>query len=439
MKLFKLIRYSVGLFSALYLCANTSYGTEYGVGIIKIRNGPLQAYLISKDSEEKHYTTGEDPDQKTVMFEWQVTNTINKPNLTIVPFQKGDKSYVYKNSEVYSNDDKLKLVSVAGVYQKDNDNFAIAYKLERIQIENDKGHTDDIWRFTYIDPFDTTTPEGQKRLMANPFIISTTKPGHTKRISTDLTKEYTDTQIFARVDYKFKEIKKIQTVYSINSYNPDNITEKNVLDDRFKFVYKNLKLNSDLENVVIDIGRYAKIQNATLTYCVFDVNENKDSDPELRYVYWAGLDQPEWAVNTNIHGEITSIKKYVSPAVFDMFYLNDEKKEILFSIYSINTNFKFEIPKVYPTKEMVTKLEQLKMPKKITSLGSFKYSAKKSIWLVNGQEKNNILKEDSHYALCYSWRSAVTSVRADQNTISEDFEVTKDSIEHFWRNRHAKN
>ncbi|MCE3268672.1 MAG: hypothetical protein K0R49_924, partial [Burkholderiales bacterium] len=164
MKIYKLNRYIIGLFSISFLCINASQANEIGIGIIKLPNGPAQNYLLPKD-EEKDALGGEDSEKKQIKIEWQITdNQINqdRPKVTSTILH-GEKSYIYKGSEVFTDGKVPELVSFAGVYQLDNSKSAIAYKFERIT-----AGTGYRWRLTYIDPIDTTTKEGQKRLLTNP-------------------------------------------------------------------------------------------------------------------------------------------------------------------------------------------------------------------------------------------------------------------------------
>jgi hypothetical protein len=371
MKLYKLNRYILGLSGILFLYINSSWAKEYGVGIIYLPEGPVKNYVLPKNSQDN-----------TMEFRWQITNDTDVPVAGVngikqtkatTTLQIGDKSYIYVGSEVFSQSE---LVSFAGVYHIDGKNQAIAYLLERNPVAGG-GYR---WKMILNDPFDPLSTDGYNKIINNPF----TQP----------MSSYTEVPVFVRVDYKTGATKP-RTVYSVN-IDPE---DKQLLDRGFK---DNDKNNKNFDKKTINIGKYGNINNVTVNYCAFDVNEDAKAEPIIRYLGWVELDRPEWV--TSGDGEI---KKTRAPAVFSEFSVTG--KGMTFSISLIKAKFVFK-PNTLPEEE-VGALQKLSFPDKIKNLESFK-STRPHYGLVSGVYNNKSLLAG---AICYTWRSQVKSGRTDRD------------------------
>ncbi|MCE3267861.1 MAG: hypothetical protein K0R49_113, partial [Burkholderiales bacterium] len=251
----------------------------------------------------------------------------------------------------------------------------------------------------------------------NPFVLPA-KNGEI-RGQTNLTSEYSEVPILVRVAYKTDSPNTISKVYSTD-VDDDN---KATLDRWFKHYDQYFKDNKNLDKLVIDLGKANKINNATIKYCVFDINEDtKIIKPNLRYVSWTEFDQLEKPQDKN--GDLITAK---ATPIFDTFVFKEN--EAFFSIDSMKTYFHFE--KANVAKEAMMKLDSLKIPDIIRDLSSFKY-AKKETWSVNGRVFGKELQENSHFALCYSFRSYLASSRAVYIT-SNDFKTVQSSISDGWK------
>jgi hypothetical protein len=409
-----------GLFSALIMCLNTAQANEYGIGLVRLPDGfAAKNILVGTSSGEE---------DKELEIEWQIINedVYTDPINVTTTLQRGDRSYVYKQSEKFSDDTTPMLTSFAGVYQPDNSKLAIAYKIDRVSTGDGRYS----WTFTFTEPFDPSTPEGFKRLSSNPFL-----PGD------GFAKNQTTTLMRARVDYKFPTAEKDakdqaktglavpkipKTLYTASidpskQPNPDSLK----LDSMFKT--KNIQNIRDLNTVIIDIGRSSKMSNSTINYCVFDINNDpKIKKPVLRYLYWVEFDT---SLEMPFIAKYNTYQEALTIPLFDIFNFKKNDK-LMFGLSAQNTEFTLERPKRKLLSDEIKVLNKLEMPKDIQDLPAYKFE-KPSIWVASTGINKGIPLNFEPYVLCHTWRSQITSARSPST--SDDQAIAPQSAKAFWQ------
>lgn len=395
MKRDKVNKYILGLLGIFFLYINPSWAREYGIGIVKIPDGPLKDAILPKNSQDN-----------IMEIQWQITDDANIPvdsrgfyeTKVTTTLQMGNKSYVYITSEEFSNLFPSQLTSFAGIYKKDDHDYAVAYKILRSFTGGEHK-----WKIIFSEPFKLDNPDKVDYLTINPF----KKP----------MSQYTEAPMFVRADYQVNREKE-RTDYSSNL----ELEQKGFLDSRFKELNINEKGNKNLDKKIIDIKKLGNMYNVGLVYCAFDVNEVAGADPLIRYVSWMRFEEPE------IRSLPSAANSISFPDVFDKYSL--EQTTIKFSITALNIALDFQMTSANGlSADRIKKLKDLRFPTDIENLTPFQ-SSQIVYGKIFGTYKGEVLKQE-HDSICHIWRSQVASDRSDRTT--PDIKIGTDAIKNFWR------